>query len=144
MIALALQHRRQAFPVRLLADGVELIERFDAARLAAAGLDPALLESEDYVPAGAVLDGADRFDWELFGYSRAEAETIDPQQRVFLMCAYEALEMAGVICFIWALLKYCSETYGYVRLAFVPQEARASVSRPATDRAEPRITTRPA
>ncbi|WP_437729164.1 beta-ketoacyl synthase N-terminal-like domain-containing protein [Sorangium sp. So ce861] len=80
---------------RRLADGVELIERFGPERLAAAGLDPGLLERLDYVPVGATLEDVDRFEWEFFGYSRKEAEAIDPQQRVFLMCAWEALEMAG-------------------------------------------------
>ncbi|QUP53881.1 KR domain-containing protein [Ralstonia syzygii] len=78
-----------------LADGEDLIARFDARRLADAGVDPALLSRPNYVPAAAVIEHADRFDWSFFGYSRQEAETIDPQQRIFLMCAWEALEMAG-------------------------------------------------
>ena len=32
---------------------------------------------------------------EAFGYSPREAELIDPQHRVFLECAWEALERAG-------------------------------------------------
>ncbi|MDN2697071.1 beta-ketoacyl synthase N-terminal-like domain-containing protein [Janthinobacterium sp. SUN073] len=80
---------------RRLADGEELIDFFDAEQLAAAGVDPALLKRPGYVPAAAVVAGADRFDWGFFGYSRHEAESIDPQQRLFLMCAWEALEMAG-------------------------------------------------
>ncbi|MFZ6874496.1 beta-ketoacyl synthase N-terminal-like domain-containing protein [Undibacterium sp. Di27W] len=80
---------------RRLADGEELINFFDAEQLAAAGVDPALLQRPGYVPAAAVVANADRFDWGFFGYSRHEAESIDPQQRLFLMCAWEALEMAG-------------------------------------------------
>ncbi|AEA65977.1 beta-ketoacyl synthase N-terminal-like domain-containing protein [Burkholderia gladioli] len=80
---------------RRLADGETLIERFDAERLAAAGVDPALLARGDYVPCAAVVERAERFDWSFFGYSRQEAESIDPQQRIFLMCAWEALELAG-------------------------------------------------
>lgn len=80
---------------RLLADGEELIERFDAERLASVGVDPALLQRPDYVAAAAVVEDADRFDWSFFGYSKQEAQLIDPQQRLFLMCAWEALEMAG-------------------------------------------------
>ncbi|MDO3558485.1 beta-ketoacyl synthase N-terminal-like domain-containing protein [Ralstonia pseudosolanacearum] len=78
-----------------LADGEDLIARFDARQLADAGIDPALLSRPGYVPAAAVIEQADRFEWPFFGYSRQEAETIDPQQRIFLMCAWEALEMAG-------------------------------------------------
>ncbi|MFS2225863.1 SDR family NAD(P)-dependent oxidoreductase [Pantoea sp. B65] len=80
---------------RRIADGEELISRFDARALQRAGVDPALLQRPDYVPAAAVVEDADRFEWRFFGYSRQEAESIDPQQRLFLMCAWEALEMAG-------------------------------------------------
>lgn len=80
---------------RRIADGEELISRFDADALQRAGVDPALLKRPDYVPAAAVVEEAERFEWQFFGYSRQEAENIDPQQRLFLMCAWEALEMAG-------------------------------------------------
>ncbi|NIE99095.1 KR domain-containing protein [Pantoea sp. Acro-805] len=80
---------------RRIADGEELISRFDAAALTAAGVDPALLQRPDFVPAASVIENAERFEWQFFGYSRQEAESIDPQQRLFLMCAWEALEMAG-------------------------------------------------
>ncbi len=80
---------------RRIADGEELITRLDAQHLTAAGLNPALLQRHDYVPAASILEEPDRFDWSFFGYARSEAETLDPQQRIFLMCAWEALEMAG-------------------------------------------------
>ncbi|GAA2143475.1 hypothetical protein GCM10009760_29920 [Kitasatospora kazusensis] len=54
--------------------------------------------SEDYpdhVPALGVLEGAEDFDAEFFGYSRREAVILDPQHRLFLECAWEALEDAG-------------------------------------------------
>ena len=41
------------------------------------------------------IAGADRFDAGFFGYAPAEALLVDPQQRVFLECAWEALEHAG-------------------------------------------------
>ncbi len=47
------------------------------------------------VPAGGVVEGAETWDAEFFGYGRREAELIDPQQRLFLECAWEALEDAG-------------------------------------------------
>ncbi|XYH92806.1 type I polyketide synthase [Sorangium sp. So ce1128] len=47
------------------------------------------------VRAYGMLEGADLFDAALFGYSPREASLIDPQQRVFLECAHEALEHAG-------------------------------------------------
>lgn len=81
---------------RRLADGEELSRRVTAQDLAAAGLDPSLLEREDFVPVASVVDEAEHFDAELFGYSPAEAATIDPQQRLFLACSREALDMAGL------------------------------------------------
>lgn len=80
---------------RRIADGEELISRFDGDDLQRAGVDPALLLRPDYVPAAAIVAEAERFEWAFFGYSRQEAESIDPQQRLFLMCAWDALEMAG-------------------------------------------------
>lgn len=48
-----------------------------------------------YVRAGAVLSNVEHFDAEFFGYSRREAELIDPQHRLFLECSWEAFEDAG-------------------------------------------------
>ena len=48
-----------------------------------------------YVKAASALDDIDLFDAPFFGYSPREAELIDPQQRLFLECAWEALERAG-------------------------------------------------
>ncbi|MFI5178624.1 MAG: SDR family oxidoreductase [Vicinamibacterales bacterium] len=76
-------------------DGVDCITTFSDADLAAAGVDPEHLRRPDYVKAGAVLSDIDLFDAEFFGFSPREAELLDPQQRLFLECAWEALENAG-------------------------------------------------
>jgi acyl transferase domain-containing protein len=78
-----------------LRDGIESITWFSDEELEAAGADPALVRSPRYVKAGRVMEGYDRFDSAFFGVSPREAEIIDPQQRVFLECAWEALEDAG-------------------------------------------------
>lgn len=42
-----------------------------------------------------LVEGIEMFDAEFFGIAAAEAEAMDPQQRMLLMCAEEALEVAG-------------------------------------------------
>ena len=59
------------------------------------GVDESTLQADDYVKVGALLPGAADFAAEFFGYTPREAELIDPQQRVFLEVAWEALERAG-------------------------------------------------
>ncbi|PSF37368.1 polyketide synthase [Aphanothece hegewaldii CCALA 016] len=49
----------------------------------------------EYVNAYSSFEDVDHFDAAFFGYSPKEAEIIDPQHRVFLECAWEALENAG-------------------------------------------------
>ena len=80
---------------RNLLEGRECSRRFTREALLAAGLDTAIIDDPCYVNIGTVLDNADCFDATLFGYSRQEAESIDPQQRLFLQAVWHALEHAG-------------------------------------------------
>ena len=77
-------------------EGVEAIRFFSQDELRAAGVDEESLRDPKYVPAKGYLENADLFDARFFGYSPREAELIDPQQRIFLEVAWEALEAAGV------------------------------------------------
>ncbi len=53
-------------------------------------------ESEaGYVAAKAVLDHIEMFDASFFGCTPREAETMDPQHRLFMECSWEALENSG-------------------------------------------------
>jgi len=79
-----------------LRNGVESISFFGDAELLAAGVSPVLLANPRYVRARGVLPGVELFDAPLFGFSPREATITDPQHRVFLECAWEALEQAGV------------------------------------------------
>lgn len=76
-------------------DGVESITTFTDSELRASGVSEDRLHHPDYVKSGAVLEDFDRFDAAFFGFSPRDAEIMDPQQRVFLECAWEALEHAG-------------------------------------------------
>ncbi|XSG77181.1 type I polyketide synthase [Herpetosiphon llansteffanensis] len=78
-----------------LCAGAEGITFFDAAELLAAGVTPEQLAHPRYVKAGSVLEGIELFDASFFGYSPRDAELLDPQQRIFLECAWQALEHAG-------------------------------------------------
>ncbi len=80
---------------RNLAAGREAITFFTPEELAAAGVAPETLADPSYVPARAVLDDVELFDAAFFGFSPREAQLMDPQQRLFLEVAWEALEDAG-------------------------------------------------
>jgi phthiocerol/phenolphthiocerol synthesis type-I polyketide synthase E len=75
--------------------GVETIATIPAEQLVAAGVDPALMADPRYVPRGGIVGDLDLFDAEYFGYSPRDAELLDPQHRLFLECATEALQRAG-------------------------------------------------
>ena len=49
----------------------------------------------NYVRARSVLEDADLFDADFFGIYPREAELMDPQQRLFLECCWQAFEDAG-------------------------------------------------
>lgn len=80
----------------MLRSGVDGITRYDRSDLVSQGYDAELVLRPDYVPARGVVADSRDFDWSFFGYSRAEAATIDPQQRIFLECASEAIDDAGI------------------------------------------------
>lgn len=80
---------------RNLCDGVESISFLGDDELAAAGVSPAALQDPDYVRASPVLADVDLFDARFFGFTAREAQVLDPQQRLFLEVAWEALERAG-------------------------------------------------
>lgn len=75
--------------------GVCSLREFSREELLADGVDSTLLDRPDYVPAKGYLEDADRFEAELFGFTRREAALLDPQHRLLLETAWGALEDAG-------------------------------------------------
>ncbi|ODT76869.1 MAG: polyketide synthase [Nitrosomonadales bacterium SCN 54-20] len=80
---------------RNLRDGVESITFFTDEELLARGISRKTLEDPHYIKAGAELPGVDLFDASFFGYTPREAAETDPQHRLFLEVAWQALEDAG-------------------------------------------------
>ncbi len=81
---------------RRLELGEELLSHFPAEELETSSLVPdALRQHPDFVRSAGVLEDAESFDHDFFGVSPREAAWMDPQQRVFLECAWSALEDAA-------------------------------------------------
>jgi acyl transferase domain-containing protein/glutamate-1-semialdehyde aminotransferase len=75
-----------------LRNGVESITRFTPEEVVFKQIPNA---NEERVYARGVLEQAEFFDASFFGYNTRDAEYMDPQHRVFLETAWEALEHAG-------------------------------------------------
>lgn len=56
-----------------------------------------LADSKKFIPVKGVIQGIGEFDATFFGYSPNDAASMDPQQRIFLECAWAALEDSGNI-----------------------------------------------
>jgi acyl transferase domain-containing protein len=109
-----------------LVEGRESIRFASAEELEAAGVDPALAAHPDYVPAISQPKDPEYFDATFFGFNAREAEIIDPQQRVFLECAWSALEDAACVpaAFAGAIGLFAGagmNTYAAINLRSHPQ-----------------------
>ncbi|MBZ4422890.1 amino acid adenylation domain-containing protein [Myxococcus sp. RHSTA-1-4] len=79
-----------------LRSGVESISFWSEAETERSPLIPEELWMHPrFIRAGGILEGADHFDHNFFDVPLREAQWMDPQQRVFLQCAWAALEDAA-------------------------------------------------
>ncbi len=78
-----------------LREGVESVTSFSDEELEASGILASVRRDPRCVKAAPVLQAIDLFDAGFFGMTVREAERVDPQQRILLECAWEALEQAG-------------------------------------------------
>lgn len=78
-----------------ISNGVEILDTANEGEMDAAGVPNNLRSNPNFVPKYTTLEDADYFDAGFFGMSPREAQILDPQQRIFLECAWEALEDAG-------------------------------------------------
>src|SRR5438045_1514327 len=78
-----------------LAGGIESITRFSDQDIREAGVPESYLKNSSYVKAAPILEEPGHFDAGFFGFSPMEARTMDPQHRILLELAYEALERAA-------------------------------------------------
>jgi acyl transferase domain-containing protein/acyl carrier protein len=79
-----------------LVAGKETLTTFSDEELLASGIKASEFMRPDYVRTRGIIDNTDSFDAAFFGITPKDAEIIDPQQRVFLECAWHALEDAGI------------------------------------------------
>ena len=76
-------------------NGTESIAFFQEEELEGAQVENYIKGNLQLVPAGGIIGDIDQFDADFFGFNPREAEIIEPQQRLFLEQAWQALEDAG-------------------------------------------------
>ncbi|CEK11098.1 type I polyketide synthase [Legionella hackeliae] len=73
-------------------DGKDCLTQFASDQLN----DPNKIGDKNFVPVRGVIGEVDKFDANFFGFNPVDASITDPQQRIFLECAWTALEHAGI------------------------------------------------
>lgn len=76
-------------------NGITSIKKYNDSELIDAGVKKEYLNDRDYVKYGAYVKDIDKFDNSFFKMTQIEANITDPQQRIFLKCAWESLENAN-------------------------------------------------
>ena len=100
-----------------LRQGVESIRFFTEAELKASGVELGQAPGSELCQRGRRFGGLRTlFDAAFFGFSPMDAAIMDPQHRVFLECAWEALEDAGYAPENYYRRRWCFRRLGHERL----------------------------
>jgi len=75
--------------------GKESIVTLSEQELRENGVSEKTLADPSYVRRAPLLEGIEEFDADFFGFPPLAAQVLDPQHRLFLQCAWHALEDAG-------------------------------------------------
>lgn len=78
-----------------LKEGKELLKFYSDEELLTMGLKPEVLENDNFIKMDAEMYQSDTFDYSFFGYTREEANLMDPQIRVLHEQVWSALEDAS-------------------------------------------------
>lgn len=82
---------------KAIKNGEEKVSYFTDDELRESGVSEEALANPSYRKMGYYLKDATKFDSKFFGYLPREAQLIDPQQRKFLECCWNAMEDAGYV-----------------------------------------------
>ena len=77
-----------------LKNGIESLSLLSDKQLGESGITPEILNAPNHVKVSGTVSEIDMFDANFFQYSPQEATEIDPQQRLFLECAWKAIELS--------------------------------------------------
>ena len=77
--------------------GRDCLTRSDKGAQERAGILARKINDPSQVAAKPLLDDFKSFDAKFFGISDIQAKLMDPTHRVFLECAWEAMEQSGVV-----------------------------------------------
>ena len=76
--------------------GKECISFYTKEQLEEIGIDSEILKLDEYIRAKGEISDIRLFDADFFNINPREAELMDPQHRLLLQCAWQALESAGI------------------------------------------------
>lgn len=75
-----------------LVNGNELIQFYTDQELLESGIEAKTIQNPDYVKVKTFIENSDAFDYSFFGYTKDEANSMDPQTRILHQLVWEAFE----------------------------------------------------